>query len=45
MDAEHVLAEVRSPLRSEPRFTRRDAVELAFDAGALVVEGEATGAR
>jgi osmotically-inducible protein OsmY len=40
MDAEQVLAEVRSALRSEPRFTRRDAVELAFDAGALVVEGE-----
>lgn len=40
MDTARVLAEVRSALHSEPRFTHREGVELAFDNGTLTIEGE-----
>lgn len=40
MNAERLLAEVRTDLRSEPRFTHWRDVALALDAGDLVIEGK-----
>jgi osmotically-inducible protein OsmY len=40
MEAERVLAELRSALRGEPRFTRGRDVHVAIDAGAVVLQGE-----
>jgi hypothetical protein len=45
MDTERVLAELRSAVRSEPRFTRWREVRVAVDAGSVVLEGEVDNTR